>query len=38
MSYWDTATHNWQIPTGRFGVVVGGSVTDNRLTGSFQVS
>jgi beta-glucosidase len=38
MSYWDTATHNWQIPTGSFGVVVGGSATDNRLTGSFQVT
>jgi beta-glucosidase len=38
LSFWDTATHAWRTPTGRFGVVVGGSVTDNRLSGSFQVT
>ena len=37
LSFWDTATHAWRTPTGRFGVVVGASVTDTRLTGSFQV-
>jgi hypothetical protein len=38
MSFWNTRTHDWQIPSGSFGIAVGGSVTDNRLTGSFPVS
>jgi beta-glucosidase len=38
LSFWNTETHNWQIPTGSFGIAVGGSVADNRLTGSFLVS
>jgi beta-glucosidase len=38
LSFWDSATHAWRTPTGRFGVLVGGSVTDTRLTGSFLVS
>ena len=38
LSFWDSATHAWRIPSGRFGVVVGGSVTDNRLAGSFEVT
>jgi beta-glucosidase len=35
LSFWDTATHAWRIPTGEFGVLVAASVTDTRLTGSF---
>jgi hypothetical protein len=38
MSFWDTATHDWETPSGRFGIAVGESVADKRLTGSFLVS
>jgi beta-glucosidase len=37
LSFWDTTTHAWRIPTGDFGVLVGASVTDIRLTGSFTL-
>ena len=37
LSFWDTTTHAWRIPTGDFGVLVGASVTDIRLTGSFKL-
>jgi hypothetical protein len=34
---WDTARHSWRTVTGRFTVLVGASVTDRRLSGSFVV-
>ena len=37
LSVWDTARHSWRTVTGRFTVLVGASVTDRRLSGSFVV-
>lgn len=37
LSFWDTTTHDWVTPRGKFGVLVGGSVADTPLTGSFIV-
>jgi beta-glucosidase len=37
LSYWDVASQNWIVPTGSFGVSVGASSRDLRLTGSFTV-
>lgn len=37
LSIWDTGTHDWRIPTGSYGVIVGSSVADPRLTASFTV-
>lgn len=34
LSYWDTRTQNWIVPTGSFGVSVGASSRDIRLTGT----
>jgi beta-glucosidase len=38
LSYWDSATQQWRTPGGRFGVLVGASVTDIRLAGGFMLS
>lgn len=38
LSYWDVAGQQWVVPAGTFGVSVGASSRDLRLTGSFQVS
>jgi beta-glucosidase len=35
LSFWDTSSHAWRIPSGDFGVLVGASATDIRLTGRF---
>jgi beta-glucosidase len=37
LSVWDTASHSWRTPTGRLTVLIGASVTDRRLSGSFVV-
>lgn len=37
LSYWDTGKQQWVVPTGKFGVSVGASSRDIRLTGSFEV-
>ncbi|KAK3896589.1 beta-glucosidase cel3A [Staphylotrichum tortipilum] len=37
LSYWDTARQQWVVPQGRFGVSVGASSRDVRLTGSLDV-
>jgi len=37
LSMWDTASHSWRTPTGRFRVQVGSSVSDLPLTGRFDV-
>ncbi len=37
LSVWDTGTHTWRIPTGRYRVLVGRSVDGTALTGSFNV-
>ena len=34
LSYWDTRAQNWVVPTGSFGVSVGASSRDIRLTGT----
>jgi beta-glucosidase len=34
LSYWDTGSKSWIMPTGKFGVVVGASSRDGRLTGT----
>jgi len=34
LSYWDTGSKSWVMPTGKFGVVVGASSRDGRLTGT----
>ncbi|KKY29340.1 putative glycoside hydrolase family 3 protein [Diaporthe ampelina] len=38
LSYWDVASQNWVVPGGNFGVSVGASSRDVRLTGSITVS
>lgn len=38
LSYWDVASQNWIVPSGSFGVSVGASSRDLRLTGSISVS
>jgi beta-glucosidase len=37
LSLWDTSTHDWRTPSGRFTVSVGSSVTDTPLIGSFKL-
>ncbi len=34
LSYWDTGSKSWIMPAGKFGVVVGASSRDGRLTGT----
>ncbi|KAL3426525.1 Beta-glucosidase cel3A [Phlyctema vagabunda] len=38
LSYWDTRTQKWILPTGNFGVSVGASSRDIRLTGTLVSS
>lgn len=38
LSYWDVDDQNWIVPTGKFGIMVGASSRDVRLTGSIVVS
>ncbi|KAM7217010.1 Glycosyl hydrolase family 3 C-terminal domain containing protein [Rhypophila decipiens] len=38
LSYWDTRAQNWVVPSGSFGVSVGASSRDIRLTGTISVS
>ncbi|KAK3323239.1 glycosyl hydrolase family 3 N terminal domain-containing protein [Cercophora scortea] len=38
LSYWDVARQNWVVPSGSFGVSVGASSRDIRLTGTLSVS
>jgi len=38
LSYWDVKSQNWIVPSGAFGVSVGASSRDIRLTGSFSVA
>ncbi|KAK3937742.1 beta-glucosidase cel3A [Diplogelasinospora grovesii] len=38
LSYWDVRTQNWIVPSGSFGVSVGASSRDIRLTGTITVS
>lgn len=38
LSYWDVASQNWVVPSGSFGVSVGASSRDFRLTGTIEVS
>ena len=37
LSIWDTTTHDWRIPTGRFGISVASSAEDTVLTGAFDL-
>jgi beta-glucosidase len=37
LSYWDTGRQQWVVPSGSFGVSVGASSRDVRLTGSIVV-
>ncbi len=37
LSVWDSGTHNWRIPTGKYEVLVGSSVSHTLLTGGFTV-
>lgn len=36
LSYWDTTSKGWQMPSGSFSVMVGASSRDIRLTGTLQ--
>lgn len=38
LSYWDVRTQNWIVPSGNFGISVGASSRDIRLTGAISVS
>ncbi|KAM3074898.1 hypothetical protein ACMFMG_008308 [Clarireedia jacksonii] len=38
LSYWDSAAQSWVMPSGAFGVWVGASSRDLRLTGSLTVT
>ncbi|KAK3688775.1 glycosyl hydrolase family 3 N terminal domain-containing protein [Podospora appendiculata] len=38
LSYWDVGRQNWVVPSGSFGVSVGASSRDIRLTGTLSVS
>ena len=38
LSYWDVGMQQWVVPSGTFGVSVGASSRDIRLTGSIVVS
>lgn len=38
LTYWDTDSANWVVPSGTFGVGVGASSRDIRLEGSIEVS
>jgi beta-glucosidase len=37
ISIWSTVNQRWEIPSGQFGVAVGASSRDRRVTGSFTV-
>ena len=37
LSVWDTSTREWQIPAGRYQVLIGRSVDDIALSGGFTV-
>lgn len=37
LSYWDVGRQNWVVPSGSFGVSVGASSRDIRLTGTITV-
>ena len=37
LSYWDVGRQQWVVPSGSFGVAVGASSRDVRLTGSLVV-
>lgn len=37
LSHWDVPTQNWNVPKGSFGVSIGASSRDLRLTGSLEV-
>ncbi|KUJ06714.1 glycoside hydrolase [Mollisia scopiformis] len=36
LSYWDTTSKSWKVPTGAFSVMVGASSRDIRVTGTLQ--
>ncbi len=38
LSYWDESARAWAPPAGRVNVYVSGSVSDDRLSGSFTVA
>lgn len=38
LSYWDVTSQNWVVPSGSFGVSVGASSRDVRLSSSLAVS
>ena len=38
LSYWDVRSQNWIVPSGSFGVSVGASSRDIRLTGKIEVA
>ena len=38
ISYWDTASQKWVVPSGSFGISVGASSRDIRLTGTLSVA
>jgi len=37
LSFWNTTTHDWTTPRGDFNVLVGRSVADTPLTGTFSI-
>lgn len=37
LSYWDVTSQNWAVPAGAFGISIGASSRDTRLTGSLPV-
>jgi beta-glucosidase len=37
LTFWNTTAHDWMTPRGKFDILVGASVTDTQLTGSFTI-